>query len=250
LLAGNLGDLAWYFRDEGIIHRLIEDDVRHQILGFDTCARFGYLVRLAGGNEHSGGYDCAHVFDLLMAIAVRDAKLVDRFVATFPGPFKSGHPATVILANGVYAVLQREANSYESLATAMRSRSEAKWFQSMLNCIAAIMAGDRLAVADAILGLAKGNKSPSKSSMQKLVCIEAHGLYQLCSTEFNCRGIAMPSPPQYPTWDAPFHEAVSCFSPLDNRPHFDFSAVNPILAKWIETLPNQVNVDDLLAHVG
>jgi hypothetical protein len=121
----------------------------------------------------------------------------------------------------------------------------------MLNCIAAIMEGDEPLVAEALTEMAKGNRSQGMhSSMEKLVCIHAHALYHMCVSEFATRGIAVPPLPEYPTWDGPFHQHGT------SRPHgsacgyFDFAAANPMLAKWLETLPSQAVVDDVLGFVN
>ena len=67
LLASCLHDLKSYFCDRGIIRRFLENDVAHLNLGVNTAGRLGLLGWIAGGTDYSGGYDCAHVFDLILA---------------------------------------------------------------------------------------------------------------------------------------------------------------------------------------
>jgi hypothetical protein len=76
LLAGSLHHLKSYFCDRGIIRRFLDSSVVELQVGVDTAARLGFLMRTAGGTDYSGGYDCAHVFDLLLALAVDDKPLV------------------------------------------------------------------------------------------------------------------------------------------------------------------------------
>lgn len=92
LLAGSLHDLKSYFCDRAIIRRFLKNDVEELRIGVDTSARLGFLMRIAGGTDYSGGYDCAHIFDMILALAVEDKPLVSAFLNHLPAPFRSGHP--------------------------------------------------------------------------------------------------------------------------------------------------------------
>jgi hypothetical protein len=232
-----------YLEDEAILRRLLDDDVTQMAICLDTASRFGFLLRTAGGNEFSGGHDCQHVFDVLTALAVNDQQLIQAFVRAFPGPFKAGHPATVLLANGVYAVICADRSAYPRFVMDLRSKSESKYFQAIFRAIAAIMEGSTTELTQELAEMAKGNRSQSMHGfLQKHVCLQAHALYQLCLGEFAVRNIAAPLPPDHQAWDMTFHENVITRG-KGSAVYFDFA--DPVLAKWIATLPTQMPADDV-----
>jgi hypothetical protein len=250
LLAGYFHDLRSYFCDRGIIRRFLDDDVSQLRMAVDTAARSGLLMRAAGGTAYSGGCDCLHVFDLLLALAVEDKPLVNAFLNHYPAPFRSGHPATVLLANALYAVLREDRTTFANLERRIRDKSESNFFRAMFDCLLAIMADDVSLVAKSIAEMAKLNRRQTQmnSSMQKLICLTAHAYYNACGRVFLRRGIAPPAIPDESSWDGEFQELVQTSE--TNASFFDFSPVNRLLARWMLELPATITLEELLAHVS
>lgn len=231
-----------YLEDEAILRRLFDDDVKQMEVCLDTASRFGFLLRVKGGTEYSGGWDCMHIHDVLTALAVNDQQVIQAFVSVFQAPFNVGHPATVLLANSVYAVIRADRSAYPKFVVDLRSKSESKYYQAMLRAIAAIMEGNATEFTQELTAMVKGNRSQSSHGrLQKLVCLQAHALYQLCLGEFTTRNLAAPAPPDHQAWDMAFHELVIARGQRAAPRHFDFTAVNPMLAQWIATLPNRLD---------
>ena len=248
LLASTLFSLKWEFCDRGIIQRLLRDDPAEEVLGLRTSGRLGYLVEVAGGPEFSGGYDCIHVFAMLSSIASNDRFAVSRFIERFPPPFKSGHPSTVLLANAVCAALADDHAAFLGLAEKLRTRKESRFFRAMYDCLLATMTRDSGLVCLALDEMLRWNRRQEhlNSSMQKLVCIPAHALYNICLDTFAKSGRTPPQPPQGDTWDAGLHSFSHQVNHDETSLCFDFSGINPILSQWVGRLPSSVTVYDLL----
>lgn len=250
LLASCLHDLKSYFCDRGIIRRFVHNDVSELRRGVQTAARLGLLMRVAGGTDYSGGYDCSHVFDLILALAVDDKPLVTAFLNHFPAPFRSGHLATVLMSNGLYAVLRDDRNTFASLEQSIREKSERNFFRAMFDCLLAIMADNPSQVETSIREMVIWNRRQEQlnSSMQKLTCLTGHAYYNVCRRVFVPRGISPPAIPDESTWDGEFQESVQ--STEGGASFFDFSLVNHLLARWMQELPTKVALEDLLPHVS
>jgi hypothetical protein len=252
LLASQLHFLKSDFSDYGIIQRLVSDDPSHQAIGFRTSGRLGYLMNLAGGPEHSGGYDCAHIFDIFSSIASQDGFATSRFIERFPGPFKSGHQSTVLLANALYCVLAGDHEGFDALAENLRTRKESRFFRAMYDCLLGIMADDTDRVCRAMDEILKWNRRQEQlnSSMQKLVCIPAHALYNLCLVNFARSGKTPPPLPKVDTWDSEFHSFVHKANHDSNQQCFEFSEINPILSYWVNDLPLAVELGALVDTIN
>jgi hypothetical protein len=249
LLASCLHDLKSYFCDRGIIRRFLLNDVGELRRGVETAARLGLLMRVAGGTDYSGGYDCAHVFDLILALAADDKPLVNAFLNHFPAPFRSGHPATVLMSNGLYAVLRDDRATFANLEQSLRDKSERNFFRAMFDCLLGTMADNVTQVEASIGEMVKWNRRQEQlnSSMQKLICLTAHAYYNVCRRVFIPRGIAPPVIPDESTWDGEFQELVQ--TKEAGADFFDFSPVNPVLARWMKELPATVTLEELLPYL-
>ena len=250
LLASTLHHLTSEFCDRGIIQRLLADDPAQEVIGLRTSARLGYLMTVAGGPEYSGGYDCAHIFDMLAAIASEDRFAISRFVDRFPPPFKTGHPSTVLLANAIYSVLADDHAGFQGLAEKLRTRKESRFFRAMYDCLLAIMARDADHVCRAIDEMARWNRRQEQlnSAMQKLLCIPAHASYNICLVRFSRSGQALPPLPTVDTLDAGLHSFIHESKHDSTQMCFDFSGINPILFRWVQELPFAVRVDELIGE--
>jgi len=247
LLAGSLHGLSFYFCNRGIIRRFLDNDVAQLRLGVDTAARLGFLFQTAGGTDYSS-YDCSHIFEMLLAMAVEDHPLVAAFLNQFPGPFRSGHPATVLLTNGLYAVLREDRIAFATLENRIREQSERNFFRAMFDCLLGIMSDDASIVAASIGTMVKWNRRQGQlnSSMRKLICLNAHAFYNLCRRVFIARDITVPLIPNESTWDSEFQELLQ--STQVGPVFFDFSPVNRLLGRWMQELPAKVALEDLVAH--
>lgn len=249
-LAGMFQNLRADFTDHGILRRLLDDDVSALAPGIDASSRMGLLMRVAGGTEYPGGYDCLQVFDLLSALAVADWPLVQTFLDRFPGPFRLGHPTTVLLANGVNAVIRDDRAAFAAIEQRLRDKRGSHFDRAVFDCLLAIMANDASGVSDKIDEMLKGNRRQEWTSyLLKLICIQAHALYNLCLRVFQARGTVAPPIPSGPTWDVAFHTSVHASHMEPRQRFFDFAPVSPVFMRWMQELPATLNIDDVLADV-
>jgi len=245
-MASQFSRIQSHFYDHGIIRRLLDNDIDAQIVSLRTCARLGYLTRLAGGTSYSGGCDCLHIFDILPALAVREHEVLNRFLAQFQSPFKSGHQSTLLLANSVYAILNGDSTAFQALTPKLRNRKENRFFRAMYDSLLAIDARDGDALSAALSEMAKWNKRTDiNSSMQKLVCIPAHAIYNLSLSAFTSEVLTPPLPINELPWDSEFHDGVQ--SEENSAGCFDFTNDSVVLGRWVTKLPDHIDANELVA---
>ena len=248
-LTGEFHWLQMHFRDGAIIDRFLHDDPSMLATGLSTAARFGFLMALTGGTGYSGGYDCAHVFDLLRAIACRDRAVTESFLTQFPSPFKHGHQSTVLLCNGIYAALDSEPASLLRFEPKLRSRKESKFFRAMYDCLVAIADTAPCDVASTISEMLRGNRRQDRlSQMEKIVSIEAHAFYWLAA-ESSPELVSQVDTRAAFTWDSEFHSFLESSSPSSIGPRLDVMESNEVLGRWLVELPETIDVNELLASL-
>lgn len=228
---------AMGFADYAIYQRFKNNDVAELAYNLSLSSRFGYLTRLAGGTDHSGGYDCIHVFDLLKALCAGDENAVTAFLNSFPAPFKKGHGTTILLCNGIYAALEAPSVSLSDFEKPLRNRTESKFFRAMFDCLIAILDEAPGQFAAANKQLANFNRrQTTHSPLKKLICLEAHAMYHLACKKHNELVIEFDAQTDLP-WDAEYHKAVSSteLNPIRSFPEVE--EIDPEIHRWLLELP-------------
>jgi len=243
-ISGFLHSLQHDLKLGGIANRVALDDINYMTKALIYSARFGYLLRITGGEAFSDGYDCMHVFDLLVMLAASDSKAVNALTSRFMAPFRKGNADTILLCNAVYMALDKHPDPNLTLKSIARSKST-KFFLSMYRCAAAIQNADSTTFVVNIKELLKGNRRQEfHSTMDKAVCIEAHAMLNL----WNIRNITNTidlSALELP-WDSEFYK----FTLNRSEPHLtDFGEISKVLNHWIHFMPHEIKVDDFLSEL-
>ena len=229
----------------GLANRVAKKNISDMTEALRYSARAGYLLRLSGGEQYSGGYDCMHVFDLLVMSAVSDLKAINVLTSRFKAPFKNGHPHTILLCNAVYMALNKHPDPDLILRT-IESSKPTKFFLSMFRCLAAVNNFDMNSFLTSLMELLKGNRRQDfHSVMEKAICIEAHAMVNLWNIRHSSKPIDLPTL-ELP-WDTEFHEFVL------NKPDAHLTGYNDIpttLNTWIELMPSEINIDDILSELN
>ncbi len=234
-----------HFKTTSIIDRILHDDPSFLLRGLATQARFGYLDRLGGGVDNSGGYDCLHVFSLLSALACNDMEAVARFLTGIAPPFIDGHPSTVLLCNGVYAALDPDPEALKRLVTKLTERKESKYFRVMYDCLIAIAEESSSAASAAIGELMRLNRRQSeKCAMEKLICLDAHAFYRLCAIASPKLELTINLDAEFP-WDSEFHSYLDSLQPTAMHVFPEVLEVNQVLTRWLFELPDSIDVQEL-----
>lgn len=244
-LAGTFHSLDMHFIDKAIAERLIDENISLMIQRIQLSARFGYLNSLTGGEQYSGGYDCMHVFSVLKALAVQDQYAVEAFLKRFSAPFAKGHKSTVLLCNAVYAALGHHDN-LDFVTEKLRAQKDIKFFRGMYDCLLGLILSDEEGFLQGFQAILKLNRRfASHSSMEKIVSIEAHAMYSLLVNHSKMSSSIIKSHSDFP-WDnlLQIKLASNKTSSL-----IDLSNTNSILNKWVNNLPAEVDVQELLASL-
>ena len=238
-------DLQHDFKLGGIANRLVSGNVGQMTEALILCGRVGYLLRLYGGEKYSGGFDCAHVFDLLMMLAVSDSEAIHALTNQFKAPFTKGHPDTVLLCNAVYMALDKHP-SPDSVLKLIEGSKSTKFFLSMFRCLAAVNSFDDASFIIHLKELLKGNRRQDfHSGMDKAICIEAHAMANLWNIRHNSNPINLSSL-ELP-WDMEFHKFTL------NRPDIrlpGYSTIPTTLNTWIKEMPGELNINDLRSELS
>jgi hypothetical protein len=244
-ITGFLHDLQFDLKFYGIANRVALGNVSYMTEALIYSARFGYLLRINGGEAYSCGYDCIHIFDLLVMLAASDSKAIDVLTSQFMAPFRKGNADTVLLCNAVYMALDKHPDPGLTLKSIERSKAT-KFFLSMYRCAAAIQNVDRATFMVNLKELLKGNRRQEfHSTMDKAVCIEAHAMVNLWNIRNNNNTIDL-SALELP-WDSAFYK----FTLNTSEPHLsDFSGISTVLNHWIHLMPDDINVDDFLTELN
>lgn len=175
LLFSGIADLEDGWLRRGISRRFSLGDPAGLARFLSMNARVKYLWY--GGivdNEEEYG----NVFDALCGLAVRDTAVALEFANTGTFPIRRGHRETVLTYNGVYAVLRRERSYFRTFERSIAGRKVNRFHAGEFECLRGIMGADAKRVAKGLDQILRA-RNPWPFPLHKVVCLEAHGLYEL-----------------------------------------------------------------------
>lgn len=234
--------LKSYYFDLGVIERYKNRNFSNSKFCFSMCARFGYLMELSGGKNYSGGYDCLHVYSMLVASSCDDHFTINRFLDVFPGPSKSGHLSSVILCNRFYDALK--SKSCLELSPKQKKHKLTKYYAAMTNAIIAIINGNRQHFLAALIEVLKHQRRQQHLMyLEKIFCINAHGLYR---TWVRMHNVEISEISNDSLWDWEFNDS---FLPHAHLINIKFEKDFPVLAKWLTHLPGVLVKEEFVASL-
>jgi hypothetical protein len=227
-----------YF-DIGVIERYKNGDLAKANYCLSMSARCGFLMDIIGGKDYSGGYDCLHVYSMLLAASCGDFACVDRCLDVFPGPAKSGHLSSVILCNGLCDALKRKSSM--GLRGIVDKRKDTKYYMAMFNALIAIMDGSRPLFLSSVRELLKHQRRQSHLMyLEKVFCSNAHALCRIWS---HLHQTKLEELTDNPLWD----EGLYNQRPIETDDiKIKFEKEFPVFCTWITSLPHAVNKEELL----
>lgn len=231
--------LESYYFDIGVIERYKNGDLAKANYCLSMSARCGFLKNTIGGKDYSGGYDCLHVYTMLLAASCGDFKCVERCLDVFPGPAKSGHKSSVILCNGLFDVLKRKSSS--GLRSIVEKRKDTNYYMTMFNALIGIMDGSRPLFLDSINALLKLQRRQSHIMyLEKVFCSNAHALCRIWS---HLHQTKLEELVDNPLWD----EGLFNQQPIEiDQIKVKLEKEFPVFCDWITSLPQAVNKEELL----
>lgn len=215
---------GWYER--GMARRLATDDLEEFGLFIQMHVRQAILNHTADEDEF------VDVWTLLPAIAIGDDLAIERYIAIATFPLTNGHPVVRTIYNGIHAILRSHASEVEKLRRKQLSEKKPAWLKGIVECLQGIVSQDSSRVASGIEQHLKGfRKSDRITPLEKIVSLEAHGLYRLAERidpnlvqEFDTeRGLP---------WDKDFHLWSSTTQPALAVEHFG-NCPKPLSAAFV-----------------
>jgi hypothetical protein len=170
-----IADLEDEWLSRGVARRLTLDEPAElaRFLGMNSRVKYLWHGGIVG-NENEYG----NVYDALRGLAVRDVDVALAFATTGTFPLRSGHRDTVLAYNGVYSVLRRESSYPRTFERALAGRKTTRWFGGLYEGLRGIMKADGSLVAQGLDQMLKA-RSPWHGPLEKVINLEAHGLYEL-----------------------------------------------------------------------
>ncbi|EDM25956.1 hypothetical protein LNTAR_19202 [Lentisphaera araneosa HTCC2155] len=239
-----LGHLSKYFFDKGIFTRVLNENLPFMIKAISTSTRLSYTADILADPSYSGGYDCLHVFNMFKALSINETNVINAYLQNTKPPFKNGHQSTVLLCNGLYAILGKHP-APDVIIQKLKSRKESSFFRAMYDCMYSLLEKNDEVFFRGYEGLIKGNKRQSShSSLEKMICLTAHAFKNLYerlngeSEKFNNYS------------KLPFDEELNLhLKTVKKHESFDLSYESEVINNWINTLPTSINHTDLMTEI-
>src|SRR5262249_55630095 len=160
-------DEGWVRR--GVARRLTLDDPAELGRFLSMHARVAFLWH---GECHDID-ECARVFDVLRALSARDTESSHGLVGEGTFPLKGSYRDAVLVYNGVFALLRKDAAFLRSFKPAPSRRTN-RWFRAIYVCLRGIVEKSPELVAEGLDKLL-GARSIWNWEELKVICLEAHG---------------------------------------------------------------------------
>jgi len=223
--------LSTELRWRGVARRIACNTLSDLRTALSLEARADWFQR---GYFGSGNDSCyPEAWTILRALAARDLAVVRRFFEVNDQPVKRGHRPTVLLYNGLLALVTDNKKLQCDLVGPLGKLKGAAACKSILNVLAGIINADAPAV---VAGLAQVMASFRRFDVleeDKIICFQAHGLVELALEknpellgEFDCE--------QGLPWDAAFFEWLRKESPNPDYP--ELTKKSMLLDKWLNRL--------------
>ena len=191
------GIIGWYLR--GVAQRCSTDNL-------EEFAQFILMhVRQSVLSHNPEDSEYTEVWPLLQALAIQDQPTIDRYMKIATFPLKSGHADSVRIYNGVHSLLRSIGNDSPATFNRKPGKKPATWLDGILCCLEGISTRDPDKVASGIEEHLQGfRKSGRSSTLEKLISLEAHGLYRLAE-QVDKDLVATVNTERALPWDREFH---------------------------------------------
>lgn len=236
----SIGETAY---DYIFYERMINDNLEIFYNGLSTAHRILFL----GDKCHVMKYwDSYIMISFRGELAVFDNDLIKAYLNQIPGPFKAGYPTNVSLSNGLYLVLRsklQEASDYLNERSKMKTLT--KYDSSRLLAIKAIADKDEKSFIFEVSNLLElYPRQHISNNLADYLNLDVLGLYNLATKVWG----ETPTEPESEYWD---HDFFAYINDSDHKPDFliDFSKLSPLFAKWIEELPPELTMTDLIKDI-
>ena len=223
--------VSWELRERGLARRLAFNTPSDLRTALSIEARVQWFDRGEFGSKNGGCYPEA--WDILRALAAKDLAVARRFFEVNDQPLKRGHRPTVLLYNGLLAVMTDDKKLQSELIGPMAKLKAGEAYKSMLNVLGGIINNDASAVAAGLEKVMASFRRLDVLEEDKIICFQAHGLAELALeknpdllAEFDCE--------QELPWDAPFFGWLRDKSPNPTYP--ELAKTFPLLDKWLNRL--------------
>lgn len=220
-------DLRW----RGVAKRLIGNTLSDLRTALSLEARIDWFQRGAFGSLNGGCYPEA--WRILRALAVRDVAVARRYFEVNDKPLKGGHPPTVLLYNGLLAVLTKNKTAQSDFLGRLGKVKSPEPHKALHNVLGAIITNDPAAVVAGLAQVMATFRRMDLFDEEKIICFFAHGLVEL-ALETNPKLVAMFDFEQGLPWDAEFFAWLRNQSPTPVFP--ELARRSPLLDAWLNRL--------------
>ena len=193
--------LSWEIRQRGVARRLGLGTLSDLRTALSIEARVDWFERGEFGSLNGGCYPEA--WTILRALAARDMTVVKRFFDVNNQPLKRGHRPTVLLYNGLLALVTDDKKLQDDVVGPLSNLKGADTYKSMLDVLAGIINNDAPAVVAGLARVMASFRRLDTFEEDKIICFNAHGLAEL-AMEKNPDLLASFDFEQGLPWDAAF----------------------------------------------
>jgi hypothetical protein len=220
-------DLRW----RGVARRLTFNSPGDLRTALSLEARIEWFERDEFGSLNGGCYPEA--WTILRALAARDLAVAKRFFDVNDQPLKRGHQPTVLLYNGLLAVLTENKALEKVLAGSMAKLKAPEAYKSMHSVIGSILANDTQGVVTGLARVLASFRRLDLFEEDKIICFQAHGLAELALHK-NPDLLGEFDIEQGLPWDADFFAWLRNESPNPTYP--ELTKKSRLLDEWLNRL--------------
>jgi hypothetical protein len=166
-------------------------------------------------------------------LAGRDLAVVRRFFEVNDQPVKRGHRTTVLLYNGLLALVTHNERLQSELVGRLAKQKAPGACKSILNVLGGILTDDPPVVVAGLAQVMASFRRIDSFDEDKIICFQAHGLVELALEKnpdllgkFDCE--------QGLPWDAAFFGWLRSQSPTPVYP--ELAKKSKLLDKWLNRL--------------
>lgn len=225
--------------ERGYAKHILEDNPEE--LG-RSASTFGRLQYWWGTRDECGNF-LSNSNDMLRTLASGDISLFQRYTAVTPPKASAGPRAEKLLHAGITAVISRDRDRLaDALAEYARWSKPKNYITCLYETLQGIWNSDPTQVARGLDSfIATSRKISQLNDLFKYICLEPHGLYELCRwydpglvSEFD------------PNRGLPWDYGLYCWvrNNEDKPPFYDVESFSPTLQDWLTHVPFR----DELAH--
>jgi hypothetical protein len=224
--------LSFDLRERGVARRLAFNTLGDLRTALSLEARIEWFRRGEFGSMNHGCYPEA--WTVLRALAARDLTVARRFFEVNDQPVKRGHRPTVLLYNGLLALMTDNKKLQSDLVGRLAKLKAPAASKSMLNVVGGIINGDApVVIAGLAEVMASFRRLDNLFDEDKIICFLAHGLVEL-ALEKNADLLDKFDFEQGLPWDAAYFKWLRSESPTPVYP--ELAKKSKLLEKWLNRL--------------